>query len=581
MKKWLALAVVALAIGAACDEADKVKPDCTVVAPAAGDSLDPAIITVKAIATDDREMKLVEFYVGNRKIGEDATATADTFEAVWDAGGDTTGGARVLKAIAFDAADNFTEATAPVQLRRPPAQDTISPSVLLHAPRRGDTLERDTVLIKAWATDNTVLEKVEFYVGATKVGEDLAGVSDTFTFDWDASAATPGSLLLIKATAIDTAGNTADDTLSVRITQFTGPTYHNGDVTTSETWGALAGPHIVTAVIDIRNGARVTVEPGATVLFDAAAGLTVGSGGNGELIAVGSADSMIRFTTRGDTTPGAWKGIHFDGGAGSACRLSYCDVAYGGEASGGAVATYGGAIVTVDHCRISSSAGKGVTLDDQGGHVAGFVYNRISSCASYAAETYADLTRHFGVGNILSPNAVAGLLVHGDTIRSSLEWPSTGTPYVISGDVTVAAAGSPVLTVNAEASVNFLQGGRLLVGMGGLPGALSAVGGLRPLRFSSASVNPQYGDWTCIAFGPDAVDADCRLINCQVDHGGDQLLTQGMIVITDALPTIQGCMIQYSATWGIYLEGSQYPDPDVLEQQNTFTANALGNVRRP
>ncbi|MFO7650106.1 MAG: Ig-like domain-containing protein [bacterium] len=588
MKQWLALAVVALAVGIACDQADTTKPTCAVVEPAAGDSLEPGSITIKAVATDDKEMKLVEFYVGNRKVGEDATAAADTFEAIWDAGADTTGGTRLLKAIAFDAADNFTEATASVVLRRPPEpppQDSINPNVRLRAPVRGDTVELDTILLKAWAVDNTELEKVEFYVDGTKVGEDLAGVSDTFTFDWDASGATPGSLLLIKATAIDTAGNTKDDTLSVRVSQFTGPTYHNGDVTSSQTWSVQAGPHIVTAFIDIKDGARLTIEPGARVLFDAGAGLTIGSGGNGELLAVGTADSMIQFsartTARSDTTPGYWKGIHFYGGAGAACRLSYCDIAFGGEASAGAVATYGGSRPTVDHCRIRSSAGMGLTLDDQGGHVVGFEFNRITSCASYAAETYPNLVRHFGIGNALAPNATEGVLVHTGPVDSSMNWRAVGTPYVIEDSVWVGGPAGPVLTVDGGAGLKFSRQGRLLIGARGQPGALYAEGELSPIRFTSVSSHPGPGDWGGIVFGPDAIDAQCVLTLCTFEYGGDEEIAPGMIVITNAVPSITTCIIQNSLSWGIYLDGTEYPDPEELLQQNTFRNNQSGDVRRP
>jgi hypothetical protein len=588
VKQWITVAIVGLALAVACDQADTAKPECAVVAPAAGDSLDPGSITIKAVATDDKEMKLVEFYVGNRKIGEDEAASADTFEAVWDATNDTTGGARVLKAIAFDAADNFTEALATVYMRlppEPPPQDSTRPNVRLRAPARGDTLQRDTILLKAWATDNTMLAKVEFYVDGGKVGEDLVGVSDTFTFDWDATAATPGADLVIKATAIDTAGNTRDDTLTVHVTPYTGPTFHNSDITASETWTVMAGPHIVTAPIDIAGGARVTVEPGAIVLFDAGAGLEVGGAGSGELVAVGTQDSMITFTaratSRSDTTPGFWKGIHFRGGAGAASRLSYCNVAWGGEAGGGAVATYGGGSAAVDHCWIRASAGKGVALDDQGGCVTGFAFNRVTSCASYALETYPDLPRHFGLGNILAPNAVEGVLVHAGSVLSDLSWPAVGTPYVIEGNVVVGAPSSPVLSIGDGVMLTLMRDAGILVGTAGQPGALRAVGEETQLVIRGEAGSGEPGQWGAIVFGPDAADLLCSLTYCVIEDGGQASVASGMIQVTDALPTITRCSIGNSETWGIYLDGQEYPDPAELENNNTFYNNLLGDVRRP
>ncbi len=585
MKQWLTLVVVALAVVVACDQADTTKPACTVVVPAAGDTLDPGSITIKVIATDDKEMKLVEFYVGNRRIGEDATAAADTFEAIWDASADTTGGTRLLKAVAFDAADNFVEATAGVVMRlppEPPPQDTVNPFVRLLSPDPGDTIELDTVVLKAWARDNVMLEKVEFYAGATKLGEDVTGTADTFTFDWDASSATPGSVVLLKTTAVDTAGNTMDDTLAVYITPFTGPTYHTGDVTGSEAWSALASPHIVTAIIDIKNGARVTIEAGATVLFDAGAGLTIGSGGSGELVAAGRQDSMIRLsartTARSDTTPGSWKGIHFYGGAGAACRLSYCDIAFAGEASTGAVATYGGSKPTVDHCRIRSSAGKGVTLDDQGGHVIGFSSNTISDCASYPLETYADFVGFLGESNFLFPNDSEGVLVHGGTVNTTTQWTSQGPPFVITSTIRVEGSSEPVLSLGAGVVLQFKADAGLLVGTEA-PGGLQADGSTSPQAFTSAADRPRPGDWLGLTFGPQSIDSRCRLVSCRVEYGGAGEF--GNINITDALPTVQSNFINYSAAFGIYLNGTEYPDPDILETQNFFEGNVRGSVRRP
>ncbi len=585
MKHILLAGLVALAMLAACDQPDTTKPAVAVVEPAAGDSLAPGLITVKAVATDDKAVTRVEFAVGNRQLGADSAAAADTFSAVWDARTDTLGGARLLKATAYDEAGNFAEAIATVYLRRPPPRDTVSPEVRLRSPRSGDTLQRDTVILKALATDNVLMARVEFFVDGSKVGEDSMGTADTFSLAWDASGATPGAAVVIKATARDTAGNTRSDSVTCRITRFTGPTFHSGDITANESWGVFAGPHIVTGVVTVKGGARLTIEPGVTVQFEAGAGLAIGNGGAGDLIAVGTTDSAIVFTSRGtirsDTTPGFWKGIHFYGGTGSASKLSQCRITYAGEATAGAIATYGGARPTVERCEISRSAGKGIATDDQGSCVRGFSFNRVTNCVSYAMETYPDHIRFIGPGNVMTPNGQEGVYVYPGAVDSSLFWPFVGTPYVLSGDVTIGAATRPVLTIGGGASVKLMRAARMLVGDNGQPGALYAVSELIPIRFTSTSPNPSPGDWGAIVFGPDAIDAQSMLVTCAIDFGGDNTAADGMIVIRDALPEISNCSINNSLTWGIYLDGEEYPDPDVLERNNTFRGNLVGDIRRP
>ncbi len=585
MKRWPILALAAAAFFAACDQADTTRPVVTIVAPTAGDTLSPALITVKAVATDDKAVTRVEFYVGNRLLGEDSTATADTFTTEWNATTDTTGGGRLLKATAFDAAGNFTEGIITVYLRRPPPRDTVKPEIRLRAPRAGDTLPRAVITLKAWARDDVKMSKVEFYVNAALVGEDLTATADTFSFDWDASSTEPGSSVVIRATAVDTAGNTRSDSVTCRITRFTGPTVHTGDITTSETWTVFAGPHIVTGTVNVRGGARLTIEPGVTVQFEADAALVIGNGGSGELVAIGTADSGIVFTSvgniRSDTTPGFWQGIHFYGGTGPASSLSYCTITYGGRPTGGAITLHEGARVRIDRSEIGRSAGKGIAIDDQGSSVLGFSFNRITGCGSYAIETYPDLLRHFGPGNVLTPNGKEGVLVHAGAVDSSVYWPFLGTSLVIEGDVTIGSPARPVVSVASGSNIRFLSRGRILVGDNGQPGALYAVSELTPIRFVSAAGSPAPGDWGCIVFGPDAIDNQCVLSVCLIEYGGDESITDGMILIRNSVPNINTCQINNSATWGIYLDGDEYPDPDELETRNTFRGNIRGDVRRP
>ena len=55
----------------------------------------------------------------------------------------------------------------------------------------------------------------------------------------------------------------------------------------------------------------------------------------------------------------------------------------------------------------------------------------------------------------------------------------------------------------------------------------------------------------------------------------------GDIYIQDCTPTVTGCDIGYSSAYGIYLDGTTYPDPAALRANNTFHDNASGDVYVP
>ncbi len=83
----------------------------------------------------------------------------------------------------------------------PPVADTTDPTVSLTAPAAGTV--SGTVDLTATASDNVGVAKVEFYKGATKLGEDTTA---PYNYSWDTTAVTNGSFDLT-AKAFDAAGN--------------------------------------------------------------------------------------------------------------------------------------------------------------------------------------------------------------------------------------------------------------------------------------------------------------------------------------------------------------------------------------
>lgn len=123
------------------------------------------------------------------------------------------------------------------------------------------------------------------------------------------------------------------------------------------------------AVTTVRGGARLAIEPGATLRFFAGTGLTV----EGTLHAVGQPGREILFTSDSDSaTPGTWGQIRFadgstdfDPASGTGSRLEHAEVAWGGFDASGAVLIQRSA-PRLAHVTVHHSGHRGVTVEGDG-----------------------------------------------------------------------------------------------------------------------------------------------------------------------------------------------------------------------
>jgi subtilisin family serine protease len=88
------------------------------------------------------------------------------------------------------------------------------PSVTLTNPTNGATVE-GSISVTADASDDNGVTQVEFFVDGTSVGVDSNGI-DGWTAEWDTTAYANGSYT-VSATATDTEGQTASDSVSVTV----------------------------------------------------------------------------------------------------------------------------------------------------------------------------------------------------------------------------------------------------------------------------------------------------------------------------------------------------------------------------
>jgi glucose/arabinose dehydrogenase len=168
----------------------------------------PASITINATAADtDGSVTLVEFYNGATKLGEDATSP---YSFVWN--NVATGSYSITAKATDNASAQTTSAAISVTVNAPA---NIAPSVSITSPANNAAyVSPASITINATAADtdgNVTL--VEFYNGATKLGEDA---TSPYSFVWNNVAAGTYS---ITARATDNAtAQTTSSAVTVTVT---------------------------------------------------------------------------------------------------------------------------------------------------------------------------------------------------------------------------------------------------------------------------------------------------------------------------------------------------------------------------
>lgn len=141
------------------------------------------------------------------------------------------------------------------------------------------------------------------------------------------------------------------------------------------TWLKQDIPYLIDGTIYIgsTSGARLNIEPGATIKFTNSSRINVGynSGEFGTLVADGEPGDRITFTSgaaSGFEAPGDWDGIWFYDGTGNGTLLDHCVISYGGGYSNNSgnlsVKNETAGVPVISNCEISHSESYGIYLDN-------------------------------------------------------------------------------------------------------------------------------------------------------------------------------------------------------------------------
>jgi hypothetical protein len=332
-------------------------------------------------------------------------------------------------------------------------------------------------------------------------------------------------------------------------------------VSDPQAWGAFDVPCLFSG--DTEVAAAVTVEPGATFLFDEDAGLYVSA--DGSFAASGAADDPIVFSGL-EETRGYWKGLSFIGTASGANVLDHVVIEYGGSSY-----WYWGedrvnlvvreATVAVRNTELRESAGWGFYFYFP--DVTAFENNEI-----YANVSGPGYLRSNNCGQLSDTSSYAGndidyVVLEADTIDVSQTWAALDVPYLLLGYHSVEAA----LTIMPGAELIFEEEAGLEVkSTGGLDAQGNATA---PIVFSGAQATA--GFWKGLCFhgqesGPNILD------NVTVEYGGSSYWFWGddlvNILSREASVTINNSTIQHSAGWGVYSYYGQVSTDNVTYNQN-------------
>ena len=138
------------------------------------------------------------------------------------------------------------------------------------------------------------------------------------------------------------------------------------ELTEKVTWVNLKVPFTIKAsYLEIDDGGSLTIEPGVTVQFAENTHISVGYYSEGKLVAEGTAEEPIIFTSAmKDKYPGDWDNIRFYEYSSAGCILDHCKILYGGD-GGNSLYLYNCAgKVTVQNCEIAYSDGYGIYVNN-------------------------------------------------------------------------------------------------------------------------------------------------------------------------------------------------------------------------
>src|SRR5690349_9414752 len=254
-------------------------------------------------------------------------------------------------------------------------------------------------------------------------------------------------------------------------------TIHIQPVVSDETWTRAASPHIVRGRLVISHDATLTIEAGATVLFDTRSLLSVGQASSGTLRALGTASQPIEMRSLDSAGgPGSW--IRLALRSNTVSEMHYVELSGCGDrgdqfspfyldsfpasciALGNPFLSENPTLL-IDHVTIRDGRGGAVVLSNESHLAAGSTDLSVLNMRGYVASMRARESATFPLGGRFAGNDSNEVRLTLDTLRDSVTWRG-GVPWLVRDKIFVEGPKQPVLTIPPDATVKMK--GALLVG---------------------------------------------------------------------------------------------------------------------
>ncbi|MGH9315576.1 MAG: Ig-like domain-containing protein [Thermoanaerobaculia bacterium] len=511
----------------------------------------PADITLDATASNsDGTISKVEFFQNGFYLGEDTTPPYSlTLSGVW-------AGSYALTARATDnSGDSTTSAAVNVIVNS-------SPTVSITSPAAGTVFAAPAnIPITATASDSDgSVAKVEFFQGATKLGEAL---SSPYSYTWGRVAAGSYSLT---AKATDNLGATTTST-AVNVIVNSPPTVSITGPVNGATFAAPASIP-VTATASDSDGSVVKVE-----FFQGAAKLGEDATSPYSFLWSGAAVGSYSLTARATDNLGATTtstAVNVTVSTNSPPTVSITSPAAGTLFAAPAnilitatASDSDGSVAKVEFFQGATKLGESTTSPysflSSGAAVGSY------SLTAKATDNLGALTTSGAVSITVNstgvPTQVSG------TISTSTTWTVAGSPYVLTGSVNVSGSPAPTLTIQAGVTVKGNSGSNLVVSWPS--GGVLVANGTAPspiLFTANGSTTP--GFWAGLYLGSNTPTAS-QISYATVEYGGLASLSRGGIYIENTSPTIDHVTVRNSLIAGITVNGGS---PSVTS--STFSNNS-------
>lgn len=193
-------------------------------------------------------------------------------------------------------------------------------------------------------------------------------------------------------------------------------TYVEGPITQDTIWTLTDSPFAVSKNVTIYQNATLTIEPGVEIRFGGKFSLIV----NGQLIANGTQDKMITFTSNKDQPEaGDWNAIEFNGTEPS--TLAYCSIKYAKHGT-----TIKDGNVEIKNCEISDNLENSITIVNstvkiQNNEIANNHQSGIYVTGDNQVTIQNNTIRSNADGILLTGNSTSGVNVSQNTVLSNTQ----------------------------------------------------------------------------------------------------------------------------------------------------------------